>query len=656
VYRIEIKKIKNTDKFREAAIRFENLDYYCPYQEGTSAFIEYWEREKDRCLHGYTAEDGDYITGYHYFYLNYFQIIKVVKSEKSGKNIKVKGFPRYWDYDMEFFLAIEQAEKTGHHLVVLKARRKGYSYKVGSMLDRNFYLIPESKNYAFAGEMEFLIKDGILSKAWDGMDFIDENTAWYKKRQKTDTKLHKRASYVYDKDGVKIEGGYKSEIIGVSLKNDANKIRGKAGRLMIYEEAGKFPNLKEAWMVAKHSLEQGDDVFGLSIAFGTGGTGDANYEGLKDLFYEPEAYGCLEIENIWDDSADRACGFFAPVYYNFSENYMDEDGNSDIKGAVKYCLGERERIISTASDRHTIDRYVAEMPFTPQEATLQISGNIFPKEELTKHLAHIRTNQKIKDQKQVGELVENSDGTLEWKQSKYPNDITSYRLKKDDDKRGSVVIWEHPEKEAPYGLYIAATDPYDHDVSTTNSLGSTFIYKRFFTYESYYDIIVAEYTGRPDTAEEYYENVRKLLLYYNARCLYENEKKGMFQYFKNKHYDYLLADQPDIIDDIVKDSKVQRKKGIHATTGIQDWSEGKLKSWLVTPRGGGKMNLHTIMSEPLLEELIGYNPDGNFDRVIAVQILMIFLEELHNINVKSKNKESKEVKFLANPLFLEEAI
>ena len=63
----------------------------------------------------------------------------------------------------------------------------------------------------------------------------------------------------------------------------------------------------------------------------------------------------------------------------------------------------------------------------------------------------------------------------------------------------------------------------DHDVSQTGSLGSFFIYKRFNNIESYYDIIVAEYTGRPPTAEEYYENCRRLLEYYNARLLYENE-------------------------------------------------------------------------------------------------------------------------------------
>lgn len=654
MYKVEIKHIKNTNKFREAAIHYETNGYYTAAPVGTSMYYEYWDKEVKRCLHGFTSDDGDYITGYHYWYLNYSPILKVVKTNKS-KSKKIIGFPSFWDYDRSFFLAVEEAEQIGKHLAVIKARRKGYSFKVASMLTRNFYLIPDSKNYAFAGEMEFLTKDGILSKTWDMFDFIDENTAWYKKRQKIDQNIHKRASYVFDKDGVQIEAGYKSEIMGVSLKNDADKIRGKAGRLMIFEEAGKFPNLKEAWMVAKHSVEQGDDVFGLMIAFGTGGTDEGDYEGLRDLFYEPGAYGCLEIENIWDEGAGEACGFFVPVYNNFSENYMDEDGNSDIEGAIRYCIKERKRIIETATDRNTIDRYIAEMPMNPQEATLQLSGNIFPKEELIKHLSFIRTHKSIKNQKQVGKLITGENGLLEWFPSDKPKDLTKYRIDKKDreDISGEIVIWEHPVDNPPYGLYIGGCDPYDHDTSTTNSLGSIFIYKRFQNFESYYDMIVAEYTGRPETAEDYYENVYKLLKYYNAILLYENERKGIFQHFTKKNAEYFLADQPDIINDIIQNSSVQRKKGIHMTQQIKAWAEIKVKEYLLEDRGEGRLGLHTILSEPLLEELIAYNDTGNFDRVIAFMMVLIYREELHKVHVKNKSEESKQRILFPNGIFME---
>lgn len=193
----------------------------------------------------------------------------------------------------------------------------------------------------------------------------------------------------------------------------------------------------------------------------------------------------------------------------------------------------------------------------------------------------------------------------------------------------------------------------DHDRSGTNSLGSTFIYKRFQSFEQYYDIIVAEYTGRPATAEEYYENVRKLLTYYNARLLYENERKGLFPYFTSKHSDYLLADQPSIISDIVGKSTVQRKKGIHMSVAIKDWGEGLIKEWLTTESSPGEKNLTKILSEPLLEELINYNDKGNFDRVMAFMMVMIYLQELHNVHVKEKKKIERNNRLFDTPIFSE---
>lgn len=652
-YYIDFKRVTDSDKFRPASSVFERLGYYTAAPKGTSEYMNFWKEEKRRCKEGYTTDEGDYITGYFYFYLNYCPIILIKFNEKTKRNERTLGFPRVYDYDWYYFNAVEEAERRGKHLVVIKKRGAGYSFKGGSMLARNFYMFPGSKSYAIAEEAEFLTKDGLLTKAWDFMDFIDQNTAFAKKRQKKNTTMHRRASYEIDKEGVKIEKGYKSEIIGVTLKNDPQKARGKRSKLILWEEAGKFKGLKTAWQVARPSVEDSDGTaFGLMIAYGTGGTDEADYESLRDLFYEPDGYNCLPIDNVWDDGASKACGFFVPQYYNMGDQFMDEHGNSKVKEAIKFEIARRDKVVSNATDRNAVDRYIAERPFTPQEATLQISSNIFPKAELSKQLSFIRTNKKVQEQKQVGELVTDVDGAVVWKQSKYPNDLTKYRLDKNTDPAGSVVIWEHPTDNPPYGLYVAGCDPYDHDKSGTNSLGSTFIYKRFQGFESYYDVIVAEYTGRPDTADEYYENVRKLLVYYNAKLLYENERKGIFQYFQKQHCEFLLADQPDIINDIIQNSTVQRRKGIHMNTAIKDWAEGRVRDWLIEDRGEGKLNLHTILSEPLLEELINYNDTGNFDRVIALMMVMIYKEELHNIKVKDKESKTKRRQFLSDPIFL----
>lgn len=635
------KKIVNSNKFRQASIQFLNTGQYCQYPEGTTEFYKFWDEERDRCINGYTADDGDFISGYNYFYLNYCPISRIVNhitTDKLGntvvKRVNEVSFPDFWDYDYYYFNAVQEAEEVGKHLCLLKSRRKGFSYKGGAMACRNYYLIPNSKTFIYASNKQYLTDDGILTKAWDYMDFIDKNTAWGKKRS-VNTQMRRRAGF-YTKDdyGNVIEMGYKSEIIGVTLKDNPDVVRGKKANLILFEEGGSFSELGAAWQIARPSVEVDGIAFGTMIVWGTGGDEGSAFETMKDMFYNPDGYNCLGFDNIWDETATtNKCGFFVPQYTNLDIRdkegkriYMDEDGNTFRKKSLEHILAERQIVISNATSNAAVDRYVAERPITPAEAMLEFNGNIFPKKELQEQLSLLRTNKKLQNHKQVGDLVQQPDGTIKWIIKK-TGDITHYplRTKRDettgaligDDPTGSIVIWEHPNKDASPGLYIAGIDSYDYDESSTTSLGSCFIYKRIQSIEQYSDIIVAEYTGRPKSAEEFYENVRKLLLYYNARAMYENQNKGIFVYFTNKHCDYLLADQPDIINDIVSNSKVNRKKGCHMNKQIKQWGEGLIKDWLNDENSVGKKNLYNIMSEPLLEELIAYNDNGNFDRCLT---------------------------------------
>ena len=656
------KKILNSDKFRTPALTFLRTGVYCSYPLGSTDYFNYWDQQVEYCLKGYTAPDGDYITGYHYFYLNFCPIVRIVNRVEDGKNVMDSDltFPDFYDYDYFYFTGVQEAETQGKHIALIKSRRKGYSYKGGSMACRNYYLIPGAKTYIYASSKQYLTEDGILTKAWEYMDFIDKYTAWGKKRQVSSTSMRRRASYIVtDEFGNKREEGYKSEIIGVSLKDNPHALRGKRAKLILFEEGGTFSELGAAWQIARPSVEQDGKTFGLMVVWGTGGDEGSAFETLKDMFYNPSGYNCLGFENIWDESpSDKLCGFFVPQYTNLDTRdehgnrlFMDEYGNTILKPSLQFILDERKKVVDSATSTTAVDRYIAERPVTPLEAMMEFNGNIFPKKELMHHLAMIRTNKKLQNHKQVGDLNW-VNGIPVWTPKKH-GDVVKFPLKKDDDPTGSIVIWEHPVKDAPFGLYIGGTDPYDQDKSGTNSLGSTFIYKRFQSFEQYYDIIVAEYTGRPATAEEYYENVRKLLTYYNARLLYENERKGLFPYFTSKHSDYLLADQPSIISDIVGKSTVQRKKGIHMSVAIKDWGEGLIKEWLTTESSPGEKNLTKILSEPLLEELINYNDKGNFDRVMAFMMVMIYLQELHNVHVKEKKKIERNNRLFDTPIFSE---
>ena len=661
------KKIRNTKKFRQSAIFFQEHGVYTLAPRGTTDYVQYWERETDRCLNGYVAPDGDYITGYHYFYLNYSPIVKRKNTEyvdrlgnKRIRRERVLDFPEFWDGDYYFFQAVEEAEQQGKHLAVLKARKKGFSFKGSSMLVRNYSLIKESKNFAVASEQKFLIGDGLLTKAWEIMDFIDKHTEWSKQRL-TATRMERISGFkIKDEFGKETEDGYKSSIAGITLKNDPEKIRGTRGKLVLFEEGGKFPNLETAWRVEQPAVEDDNgEAFGLMIAFGTGGTEGGAFDGLKTLFYNPEAFNILSFPNIWDpNSENTTCGFFSPMYLNMEGydddgNYMfmDEDGNSLKEKALEDIMKQRNQVKDGGATQQSIDRFISERPICPQEAVLELGKNIFPRKALMDQLTRIRTNKKIQNMKHIVDLTWDGNGRVQATEKK-SGDITTYHLKKDDKPEGSVVIWEYPIQDPPFGLYIAGCDPYDHDESFTNSLGSTFIFKRVQAGEAWQDVIVAEYSGRPNTAEEYYENVRKLLILYNARLLFENERKGIYPYFTNKHCDYLLADQPDkIITEVFKDSKVQRRKGCHMTKQIRAYGEGLILEWLNEEYEEGHTNIERIYSEPLIEELIENDGERNVDRLIALCMVMIYREELYQVKVSAAKEKNKQVELFELPLF-----
>jgi hypothetical protein len=1062
MYYIEVKYSDNCNKFRPASMYFKEHGHYCSYPRGTTVYKKFWDEEFRRCTDGYRTEDGDYISGYYYFYLNYCPIYLTRQKEYKAPNgkmimktIRIQDFPDFYDYDRTFFEYLEECENNDKHGCVIKKRKSGYSFKGASILCRNYFFIKGSTNIVVASNLEFLTKDGIITKAWDIISFVDENTPFKKKRDKVDTKMHKRASIVVNREGIKTELGYKSEIIGITTGDDVQKIRGKRAKIILFEEGGMFPDLKVAWNIARSSVEdEGGGTFGTMLLWGTGGVEGGNFEGLKDIFYEPNAYNCLEVKNVWDEnvSSNSICGFFVPQYYNMNGTddqgrvFMDENGNSNVELSLQHEQIQRDKIIKNASDRNAIDRYIAEKPLTPAEAVLVVSKNIFPKKELMAQLSWIRVNRSVATYKQVGDLIINGTGVVEFVQSDKPEDITKYRLTDKDNKKGQIVIWEHPVENPPYGLYVGGClppgekvvtasglknvedvtlydklinkdgklvniinrqvryktehdlynfkmsnsyrttsftrghplfvsnhslnsnntinengfnfkftradkvkvgdwtmwpnlyksqneidindfwpkptnkyerrvfieslldskdfwwfiglwlgdgccysqtidlsfneseiyyisktiiiietlfkrkplitrnkrncvtisfnskqldifltsnfgkyangkflpewvkridssfkhnmllgylasdgcvtkhtkgyysiefvsisllllegfqdilfsldiisgiskmrdskiitilnrpvnqqecyhlrlshhsvikfaeivndlddiklkrvdfinqpkirrkpkdgcfisecgnyiyfqireivhslytgvvynfecethnyishhisqkncDPYDHDeANSSSSLGSIIIWKRIHIGAENEDMMVAEYTGRPDSSNEFYENCRKLLIYYHGVALYENQNKGLFVYFSQKHCEYLLADQPSIIRDIIQDSNVHRGKGIHMNKDIKKWGELRIRDWLNDTYQAEKKNLTKIFSEPLLEELIAFGPDVNTDRVMALMCVIIYKEQLYHHKVKKDSTESI-IKLFDKPLF-----
>jgi hypothetical protein len=456
--------------------------------------------------------------------------------------------------------------------------------------------------------------------------------------------MYKRAGFIEVRNGTPVEVGRNNMVIGVTCKNDPQKIRGKRGDNIFFEEAGKFPGLLEAWEIAKPSVEAGSFAVGTLIAYGTGGTDEANYESLEKLFYNPDAYGCIPLNNIWDEGASgKKCGYFAPAFQNW-EGHMDRDGNSHNEGAKEYLQSERDKR-KKAKDARALEQYICENPFTPQEATLNSNANLFPIAELIQQLNHIESTQLYKNV-QYGILLDTQDGIkFQPRPDVYP--ILEYPTPKGNTD-GAVGILEMPIKinnEVPKGLYIIGHDPYAHDRTSGDSLGACYVMKMTNNFShTYNDCIVASYVGRPHTQDEFNRIMFMLAMLYNARIGFENDRGNVIPYATNRRLLHYLATEFQLLNKKQLQSQlVRRNFGMHMTDRRKEQGEVYIRDWLNTivshyDDGNPIKNLHLILLPDLLQELIKFNDDGNFDRVMALMICMYHMQELRTARIVPQHK------------------
>lgn len=674
--------LEDMDYFRPTALHYKKYGCFTSLRPNANPNSEYgkWIRqERDRCWNGYVREsDGEWVTGPLYFYMNYCPIIqsKIRKGTKQAD--RIVDFPEMWEGIYWRFHYMEQARSGGlyndflggNHGAELASRGKSKSYSMASILTHNFVLgenstaCEEIVSIATAYRKEYLTKDGVLNKFVSMANFCAEHTQFPRKRLKSS--LQDMVWKMGYKDlELDIEKGTQNSVLGVSSKDDESKLRGKRAAFIGIEEFGTFPRLIDLYNVMLPSVQEGDYVFGLMYLQGTAGDNESDFAGAQEIMYNPRGYNMYALPNVYDknNQGKRYFVFFFPGYINRKGCY-NRDGVSDVVQALIEILMNRYRVKYNSTDPNTVIKTIAEVPITPAEAIVKTGVNMFPVTDLTERLGQLDANPREYDDVYVGDLTINSSKEVEFKPTS-DQPIREFPHK-DNKIEGAIEIYKLPEKDRSGRVfdnrYILGCDPYDDDESNTMSLGSVYVL------DLWTDKVVAEYTGRPLFADDFYEICRKMCLFYNGRMNYENNKKGLFAYFSKMNCLYLLTDVLDFLKDkdMVKGSSYGNKaKGTNATAAINAYARNLLRSWLLRPvpviqtiDGEDQEvmipNLYTLRSRALIKELILYNSEGNFDRISSMGMLMLLREDkmiLYKGEVSKSKEEDASASYLGNDPF-----
>ena len=512
-----------------------------------------------------------------------------------------------------------------------------------------------------------LLKDKVdfgLRKLWKGLAIPRLDKTWRSNQvrlgYKTPDGDDKIWSYIIIRNA---KDGHNTEVAA-----------GTTAKSFIMDEVGKY-SFSSAFKAAEPAFKGKNGWRAVPILVGTGGSFD-NGKDAENFFYNPESNNFLTIEN--EDNSKT--GLFLSGLYrqdckykttladylinvrgmnlpDVSELSQVEMWVSDKDKALK--LIEKERVAAKLHpDRTMYLKQVMYFPITVNECFLSASQNIFDVESAKHQKARL-----LAQEKTGTPVILYNDGEKITHKFTDKLPITNFPLKTDDSKDAPVVIYEFPIENPPYGLYVAGIDPYRQGQSKySNSLGSVYIYKRMhdLTGEKYQDMFVASYCARPEKKETWDEQARLLIKYYNARALVENDEVSFIDYMIAKGDAHYLEKQPDWLKEVVPNTTVRRDYGIHRSAEkIRDFLHTCLKKYLEEPifvekdENGNTireiLGVTKIFDPVLLEEIIQYNDEDNFDRVIAAELAIAQAMKMDPIFGKISSTKDSRMESLLKP-------
>jgi hypothetical protein len=579
---------------------------YSKLRKGSIEYIHWWKEQIRRCKEGYKPNGGTRVTGPYYFYLNFCKI----EGYSAKTNRKGMIPPKYRDQDHEYYDEIELAEKEGRGIIVLKARRKGFSYMNANMLLHDWTFFRNSESGIGAQQAHYV--EDFRRKL-----LLTYNSLPSELRNKT---LHANedilvSGYKEKVDGVWVEKGQTSKLHFRTMdKPDA--FRGTSLKYMVFEESGEFKKLKKAYFANEECFREGKVQFGIPIIGGTSNQLGNESEDYMEMYYDADKYNLKAL--------------FIPankVYYPF---FDERTGVSDTEGA-KEDIMKRRADKKQAKDKSLYYAFLQEMPLEPADAFMSTGATPFDIDKINKQKADILTNTNL----QIVQV-----GRLDWGKNEKDKEVFGKDPVFVPDDKGKMKIVHEPLKDFKYA-HVAGVDPYHVDDALDESLvvreskGCMVVHRKFINMEVPGEMPVAMYADRPYSKEEFYENCLKLAIYYDTQILVEYNDDAFLKYFIDNKMSRYLKERPRSADSPW--SQVANKYGISMKSYQKSLATELLDEYI-------KKNISQVYFVDLLSEMAVFGTK-NTDRVMAFGIALIHNSDNAKI-VRKKEEDTGEKDFI----------
>jgi hypothetical protein len=599
----------------------------------SAEYKQFFNFHRELCLNG-AMMNGVYINPFLYWHLNFWNTEVDVIDER-GRISQKYANPYLRDNEWIITNEIDRAQQEKKGLVILGIRRLAKSViessyvAWGATFDENSQNIISGLN---APDIKL-----ITDKIDKGLNFLPEAWRW----QRIEDNWKNQVTL-----GIKTKGGERIPFSQILIRNldegnNEEAIAGTKPRKLIIDEIGKG-NFLRGFQAAVPGFTTPYGWGCSPILTGTGGD-MKRFMDAKSLMFDVDNFNFLTYNNEKDDK--RVHGLFISYKYRMEAKepstlgkFLDQPESSDLHNISMLVSNEDKAKEITTSNLERLKKagdrvaYLKEKMYYPMEVDdifLNEDTNIFDIEAAKRQKIRI-----LQNERSGTPVVLFSDGEKIAHEFTDKQPITNFPLKNSDLKDAPVVIYEFPISNPPYGLYVAGVDPYRQGQSAySSSLGAVYVYKRMhdITGEKYQDMFVASYVARPDKKETWEEQARLLIKYYNARTLCENDDISFIEYMKAKGDAHYLEKQPQWLMEIVPGSTVKREYGIHRSSQkIIDYLHNCLKKYTEEIVYSEKDDAGNVVKEAtgitkifdpvLLEEIIQYNDQGNFDRIVAAEL------------------------------------